>query len=70
METAAGGRTSAMPLHATHVCRKCREPVRVQGGKAVHSPTNREAGPDGHVAAPIEASLLRAAAALRAGAGS
>jgi hypothetical protein len=71
METAAGQRTGAVPLRAAHVCRRCHEPVRVQGdprwGRAVHSLTNREAGPDGHLAAPIDADLVRAAMAREAG---
>lgn len=39
-------------------CRICDEPVTVAGdpyiGKAVHKATGQEAGPDGHLAAPID----------------
>ena len=70
METAAGGK-SAKLLRAGRVCRKCREPVTVQGdpqwGKAVHTATGKETGPGGHVAAPIDVGLVRAAMAREAG---
>lgn len=71
MEMAAGRRTGAAPLRAAQVCRRCHEPASVQGdpqwGKAVHSLTNRETGPDGHLVAPIDADLVRAAMAREAG---
>lgn len=74
MQTAAGSRTGAKPRHATHACRKCREPVTVQGdprwGKAVHTATGQETGSGGHVAAPIDADLIRAATGAEAGEGS
>jgi hypothetical protein len=72
--TATSHAASQLRPGATIVCRHCREPVTVQGaprwGKAVHLATGKEQGPGGHVAAPIEASLIRAAAALKGGAGS
>jgi hypothetical protein len=41
-------------------CRVCGEPVQVMGepftGQAVHAGTGSEAGPDGHLAAPIDLS--------------
>jgi hypothetical protein len=69
----AGGRGKGSVLSgAAVVCRHCREAVTVQGdpqwGRAVHTVTGKETGPGGHVAAPIETSLLQAAAALKAGA--
>lgn len=71
MEMPAGGRTSAAPLRAVHVCRRCHEPASVQGdprwGKAVHSLTDRETGPDGHLAAPIDADLTRGCRGPRGG---
>jgi hypothetical protein len=67
METAPGSRTDARLPRAARVCRRCREPVTVQGdpqwGKAVHTATGKETGPGGHVAAPIDADLVRAAIA-------
>ena len=73
MQTAAGSRTGAKP-RAGRVCRKCLEPVTVQGdphwGKAVHTATGKETGSGGHVAAPIDADLVRAAMAREAGEGS
>jgi hypothetical protein len=70
METAAGGKGAGLP-RAGRVCRKCREPVTVQGdphwGKAVHTATGKETGPGGHFAAPIDADLVRAAMAREAG---
>ena len=45
METAAGGKGAKLP-RAGRVCRKCREPVTVQGdphwGRAVHTATGKE----------------------------
>jgi len=70
METAAGIKSATLP-RAGRVCRKCREPVTVQGdpqwGKAVHTATGKETGPGGHVAAPIDVGLVRAAMAREAG---
>ena len=49
------------------VCRKCREPARLEGpgahgtpaeralARAVHAATGLERGPDGHVTAPLDA---------------
>jgi hypothetical protein len=37
---------------------------------ALHTATGTEAGPDGHLVAPIEADLLKAAVAREAGEGS
>ena len=73
MQTPAGGK-SARPPSAGRVCRRCREPVTVQGdpqwGKAVHTATGKEIGSGGHVAAPIDADLVWAAIAREAGEGS
>ena len=72
MQTAAGGE-SARPPSAGRVCHRCREPVTVQGdfqwGKPVHTATGKEIGSDGHLAAPIDADLVRAAIAREAGEG-
>jgi hypothetical protein len=42
-------------------CRKCDDPVRVEGepflGRAVHAATGEELGGDGHLAAPIDAGM-------------
>jgi hypothetical protein len=45
-------------------CNVCRLPVTRSGkdpewGPVVHADTGQETGPDGHVAAPIEAALVR-----------
>jgi hypothetical protein len=57
-------------------CRTCGEPVTVTGTAtsvpvsmrlALHTATDTEAGPDGHLVAPIEADLLEAAVAREAG---
>jgi hypothetical protein len=73
MQTAAGGKSARAPS-VGRVCRKCREPVTVQGdphwGKAVHTASGKETGPGGHLAAPIDADLVRAAIAREAGEGS
>ena len=73
METAVGSKGATLP-RAGRVCRRCREPVTVQGdpqwGKPVHTATGREIGSDGHLAAPIDADLVRAAIAREAGEGS
>jgi len=57
------------------VCRKCREPARLEGpgarggpleralARAVHDATGLERGPDGHVAAPLDAGIARPAPA-------
>jgi hypothetical protein len=50
-------------------CRRCDQPVTVivapgispYLGKAVHTATGLETGPDGHLAAPIDASPARRA---------
>lgn len=74
MPTVAGSRLDAKPPPAGRVCRKCLEPVTVQGdpqwGKAVHTDTGKETGSGGHVAAPIDADLVREAMALKASEGS
>jgi hypothetical protein len=73
METAAGSKGATLP-RAGRVCRWCREPVTVQGdpqwGKPVHTATGKEIGAGGHLAAPIDADLVRAAIAREAGEGS
>jgi len=70
METAAGSKGAKL-ARAARLCRKCREPVTVQGdpqwGKPVHTATGNETGSDGHLAAPIDADLVRAAMAREAG---
>jgi hypothetical protein len=70
METAAGSKGARLP-RATRVCRRCRESVTVQGdpqwGRAVHTATGSETGSGGHVAAPIDTDLMRAAIARKAG---
>ena len=70
METAAGSKGATLP-RAGRVCRRCREPVTVQGdpqwGKPVHTATGREIGSDGHLAAPIDADVVRAAIARESG---
>jgi hypothetical protein len=57
--------------HGRLRCRRCQEPVTVQGdprwGKAAHTRTGQELGSDGHLAAPIDADLVSAAMARRAG---
>jgi hypothetical protein len=69
MQTAAGSESATLP-RAARVCRRCREPVTVQGdpqwGKPVHTATGNETGSDGHLAAPIDADLVRAAMAREA----
>ena len=57
------------------VCRKCREPARLEGpgahggpleralARAVHDATGLERGPDGHVTAPLDADITRPAPA-------
>lgn len=73
MQTATGVK-SARPPSAGRVCRRCREPVTVEGdpqwGKPVHTATGKEIGSDWHLAAPIDADLVRAAIAREAGEGS
>jgi hypothetical protein len=81
METAAGRQATAAPLSAAQVCRTCAEPVTVVGPstldvslrRAIHTATGEELAPgpgeDGsHLAAPIDADLVTAAAARKAGA--
>ena len=74
MPTVAGSRSEAEPPQTGRVCRKCHQPVTVQGdpawGKAVHTDTGKETGSGGHVAAPIDAGLVREAMALKASEGS
>jgi hypothetical protein len=71
MQTAPGSCTGGKPLAGPYVCRKCGEPVTTQGvpqwGRAVHTVTGQEARPGGHVAAPIDAALIGAATARKAG---
>jgi hypothetical protein len=73
METVAVSKGTMLP-QAGSVCRRCREPVTVQGdpqwGKRVHTYTSEETGSDGHLAAPIDVDLVRAAMAREAGEGS
>jgi hypothetical protein len=70
METAAGSRTDVRLPRAARVCRKCREPVTVQGGpqcgEAVHTATGEETGSGGHVAAPIDSDFVRPAVPRKA----
>ena len=72
MQTAAGERAGTVPPRATVVCHACVQPVTIHGdpqwGKAVHTPTDRELGADGHLVAPIDADIVRAALARKAGA--
>jgi hypothetical protein len=60
---------------ARHECRRCNQPITVDGddpefGKASHTATGSELGPDGHLAAPIAVTLARAMAAASAEGGS
>ena len=72
MQTAAGERAGTVPPRATVVCRACVQAVTIYGdpkwGKAVHAHTDRELGADGHLVAPIDADIVRAATARKAGA--
>jgi hypothetical protein len=80
-DTASAQATSSSPPsgHLTSVtgrarlwCRKCEQPVTVTGdpwiGKAVHTTTDAETGPDGHLAAPInlDPALRKEALAIEA----
>jgi hypothetical protein len=71
MQMPVGSRAGAPPPRAGRVCRTCREPVTVQGdpqwGKAVHTATGQETGSGGHITAPIDTGLVRAAIAREAG---
>ncbi len=71
MQAPAGSPAGAPPPRAGRVCRVCRKPVTVQGdpqwGKAVHTATGQETGSGGHIAAPIDAGLVRAATAREVG---
>lgn len=62
---AAADRAGAVTGHATHLCPRCMTAVTVTGdpecGPAVHALTGREHGEDGHIVAPIDPGLLRAA---------
>ena len=49
--------------HSALACRQNRDFL----GRAVHTATGKETGPGGHVAAPIDADLVRAAMAREAG---
>jgi hypothetical protein len=72
MEMAAGRHAGVAPLNAAVVCRAGVKPVTVLGdpewGMALHAGTHRELGPDGHLAAPIDAGIIRACTARKAGA--
>jgi len=71
MQAPPGSRAGAEAPRGTHACRQCREPVTIVGdlqwGKAVHTATGQETGSGGHVAAPVDADLVRAAIAREAG---
>jgi hypothetical protein len=71
MQTAPGTCTGGKPLAGPYACRKCGEPVTIQGdpqrGGAARRVTSQEAGPGGHVAAPIDAALIGTATARKAG---
>ena len=70
MQMPVGSRAGAPLRRAGRVCRTCGEPVTVQGdpqwGKAVHIATGQETGAADHIAAPIDAGLVRAAIAREA----
>ena len=72
MQTAAGERAGTVPPRATVVCHTCVQAVTIHGdpkwGKAVHTRTEQELGADGHLVAPIDADIVRAAMARKAGA--
>lgn len=72
METTAGERADTVPPRAAVVCHTCVQPVIIHGdprwGKAVHARTDLELGADGHLVAPIDADIVRAAMARKAGA--
>jgi hypothetical protein len=64
VETGGGGPAGSAPLNAAVVCRAGVKPVTVLGdpewGMALHAGTRRELGPGGHLAAPIDAGIVRA----------
>src|ERR1700730_12340958 len=72
VQTAAGERAGTVPPRATVVCHTCVQPVTIHGdtkwGKAVNTHTDRELGAAGHLVAPIDADIVRAAMARQAGA--
>jgi hypothetical protein len=76
MEAPSGTPTPVATLTAYSrlCCRRCVQPVKITGdpqwGRAVHTVTSKETGPDGHLVAPIDADLARAAVARKAGEGS
>jgi hypothetical protein len=65
MHDRAASRAGAALPRTALVCRHCLQPAAVLGddcwGKAVHALTGEETGRDGHVAAPLETTLFRAA---------
>lgn len=63
-EAAPQAARAAGPASGT-VCRRCAERVTVtrdpELGRAVHASTGEERGPDGHIAASIDAAVVFAA---------
>jgi hypothetical protein len=80
MGTAAASQAGEAPQPAELACRLCAEPVTLVGSptlevplrQAVHTATGRETAPgpgkrESHLAAPIDADLMRVAAARKRG---
>jgi hypothetical protein len=72
MNEAAPQAAMAAERATGQVCRRCVGGVTVKGdpewGPAVHAATGRERGADGHLVAPIDASIVQADAVIGAGA--